>query len=272
MPEYFILGRFEEARGLVEELPRMDVSDRGLRLNFEFFDACLLIQWGKREEGAAAFASMVQRYQEMLKDPELRYHYEDIQYRRALALAELSRCAEALPILKEAVSFSFEKAEEEQRINFWLGLCLFDAKDAAPARQAFKRVMELGLRNEVEENARYRSACFILGRVASRRPGSNWRRLSAISRLGIPLCPGKAFMNSSRTRVATSVMPRWRSIIWIWPKAYNPAMAPAVTYEKPANHSGDGEAGFYNAMKQLTRLTTGTAMSDGFDNLNNVNT
>jgi tetratricopeptide (TPR) repeat protein len=103
---------------------------------------------------------MLDRYREVLKDIEHRYLYEDIQYRRGLALFGLSRFNEALPSLREAVSFSYDHAADEQQVHFALGVCLEDAKDTEAAKQEFNRVIGFGLKNDVEERACMTWRCF----------------------------------------------------------------------------------------------------------------
>jgi tetratricopeptide (TPR) repeat protein len=168
---YSILGRLEEARQTLGELQQLNITDLEIRLNTEFSAACLSVQEKKLEEGAAAFASMLQRHSEALKEQRFRYLYEDIQCRRALALVELEKFTEALPILRQAVSFSFDKAADEQRMHFWLGVCLDEARDAESARREFDRVIGFGLANDLEEHARYRLAkiCFIARGFAQAR-------------------------------------------------------------------------------------------------------
>jgi tetratricopeptide (TPR) repeat protein len=153
--EYCILGRLAEARQIVDELLAMETSDPEIRLSIEFDDACLLLLEGRTADGAEAFASMLQRHRELLERPWLRFLYEEIQWRRAVALVELRRFGEALPILQEAVSFDLEDVEHEQRVWVALGDCLYDAKDFESAREAFIRAIDFGLKNAIEEVARY---------------------------------------------------------------------------------------------------------------------
>jgi len=150
------LGRLMEARQALDQLKQLEISHLGIRLNAEFCEPTLLIQEGRYEEGLAAFAAMLHRHSEAFKDPEYRYLYEDIQCRRALALFGLSRYREALPILREAVSFSFNQATDEQEVHFALGVCLEDANDTEAAEQEFIQVVGFGLKNDIDERALWR--------------------------------------------------------------------------------------------------------------------
>jgi len=157
----FNLGRLEEARRLLDQLKLLHISVLEGRLNAEFCEPCLLIQEKKLEAGVAAFADMLQRHGTELRE-QFRYLYEDIQWRRALALVELTRLTEALPILRDATSFSFDEQAEQQKVHFWLAICLDDEKEAESARLEFHRVIGFGFKNDLEEHARYRLSrlCF----------------------------------------------------------------------------------------------------------------
>jgi len=155
---YCKLGRLNEARQTLERMKQLEISDLGVRLNAEFCEPTLLIQEGRCEEGLSAFATMLDRYSAALREPEHRYLYEDIQCRRAATLVALSRFKEALPILKEALSFSFEKATNEQRVHFDLGICLEETNETEAAKQEFFRAIGFGLKNDIEERALYRLA------------------------------------------------------------------------------------------------------------------
>lgn len=155
---YAKLGRLAEARQALEQTKRLEISHLGIRLNAEFCEPTLLMQEGKYEDGLSGFAAMLNRNREALKDPEHRYLYEDIQCRRALTLVGLSRYKEALPILREAASFSFDQVADEQQVHFALGVCLEDTNDPEAAKQQFTNVISYGLNNDIEERALYRLA------------------------------------------------------------------------------------------------------------------
>jgi pentatricopeptide repeat protein len=155
---YAKLGRLKEARQVLHQMKQLEISHQGIRLNAEFCEPTLLIQEGRREEGLAAFAAMLDQYSEAFKDPEHRYLYEDIQCRRASTLVLLSRFKEALPILKEALSFSFDEATDEQRVHFDLGICLEETTETEAAKQEYFRAIGFGFKNDIEERALYRLA------------------------------------------------------------------------------------------------------------------
>jgi tetratricopeptide (TPR) repeat protein len=153
---YCQLGRLREARQTLDEMKRLDISDLGIRLNAEFCEPTLLLQEGRSEEGLSALAGMLDQYSEAFKKPGYRYLYEDIQRRRALTLVGLSRFTEALSILREVVSFSFDHVTDEQQVHFALGVCLEHAKNIEAAKHEFIRAITFGLKNDIEERALWR--------------------------------------------------------------------------------------------------------------------
>lgn len=150
------LGRLREARRILEQIGRLEVVNLEIRMNAEFCEAAQLIHEGRYAEGASAFAAMLERHRDALQEDRFRYLYEDIQSRRAEALVWLSRFKEALPILREAVHFTYDEAWIEQRIWRYLGMCLEDAGDLEEARRAYERVVTFGLRNDFEEKVLWR--------------------------------------------------------------------------------------------------------------------
>ena len=149
------LGRLKDARRMLEELKALKISDLESRMNAEFCEPCLLVQEGRTEEGISAFGRMLQRYRDAFQEEKFRYLYVDIQCRTASALVFLSRLAEALPILLEAVGFDFEKASDEQDVRYALGLCLEQTSDLEEAKRQYHRVVSSSRKSEHEERARY---------------------------------------------------------------------------------------------------------------------
>lgn len=123
----------------------------------DFGDASMATQMGKLEEGALKFKRILQENQEQLGSPEHRDLYEDIQERRAFALMGIDRHAEALPILKEAASFTTDRADP-QLVHFYLGVCYSSVSEPNLAKEEFLHAIGLGLNNHFEASARYRLA------------------------------------------------------------------------------------------------------------------
>ncbi len=151
-----MLGRLGVARQMLTQMQELEIPEIEVRLNAEFCEPCLLIQECKPEEGIAAFEQMLHRYGDVFREARFQYLYEGIQCRRALALFELSRFTDALPILKEIDTFSFEEETDDQRTHFALAVCYEETDVAESAKQEYFRVIGLNLKNDLEERARYR--------------------------------------------------------------------------------------------------------------------
>jgi len=154
------LGRLGDAWETLEQLKQLQASDISFQLITTFYEATLLIQERKYEAGASAFAAALERHRDAFQEARFRYLYEDIQCRRAEALVFLSRCNEALPILREALSFTFDQPGDEQRVHYYLGECLMAAGEAEEGRKELDHAVSFGLQNAFEERALWRLAAF----------------------------------------------------------------------------------------------------------------
>jgi tetratricopeptide (TPR) repeat protein len=101
---------------------------------------------------------MLRENSELLKSDRLRYLYEDIHERRASAFVLLGRYSEALSLLRDATFFSFKNTDQKQRIHLHLGICYSELGENTLAQQEFLRVIDFGLGNALEAQARYRVA------------------------------------------------------------------------------------------------------------------
>jgi len=80
--------------------------------------------------------------------------YEDIQQRRAFLSVTLSRFQDAVPLLKESLSFDLD--EEVRRKAFSsLGLCYLELKLYELAREYLLQAIELGLTTEWKGTAHF---------------------------------------------------------------------------------------------------------------------
>jgi len=156
------LGRVAEARLALQVLRGLEIPDSEVRVSAEFYGACLLIQEGRTEEGLMAFSAILDRDGKLIADGDLRYLYEEVQCRKAWALIGLSRFADALPIVRESMSYAFEEVSEEQRMRWALGWCLEETGDAECAAEEYFRVIGFNLRSEFQEQARYHLARLLI--------------------------------------------------------------------------------------------------------------
>jgi tetratricopeptide (TPR) repeat protein len=152
---YCQLGRLSDARHVLEEIKRMEIANAEVRLNVKFCESNLLVLEGRPEEALAAFAETLDRNREEFQLPECRYLYEQFQCRRASIMVDLSRFKEALPILREAVQFSFNQPADEQPVHYQLGVCIYHEEDIEAAQREFIEVVRFGLKDGPEERSLY---------------------------------------------------------------------------------------------------------------------
>ena len=153
---YLQISELDKANEVMRQIRALPVRDEFVRLIGDFGDACMTTQMGKLEEGVLKFERIVEANQEELQTSDLRYLYEQIQQRRGFALTSVRRFSGALPILKEAVSFTIDS--DPQLVHFYSGICYQALSETAPAKEAFLRAISLGLDNQFEADARYRLA------------------------------------------------------------------------------------------------------------------
>ena len=163
-------------------------------------------QMGKLEEGVLKFERIVEANQEQLQTSDLRYLYEQIQRRRGFALTSVRRFSEALPILKEAVSFTIDS--DPQLVHFYSGICYQALSETAPAKEAFLRAISLGLDNQFEADARYRLAILYFTSPHSPRRNSNSRSLFRYPGRVLARNFASRFINKCRRCAATWERPR----------------------------------------------------------------
>jgi pentatricopeptide repeat protein len=155
---YCQLQRLQEARQVLEEMDHLDIADSEVRLNAEFCKCTFLMMEERYTEGVHLFVELLARHHETLQNPEYRHLYEDIQCRRALGLFSLSRFKEALPILQEAVLFSFDKRDDEHEVRFALAVCLDETNETEAAKREYISVVSMAVKNSFGEEALFRLA------------------------------------------------------------------------------------------------------------------
>lgn len=162
---YVQVGKLNEAEKIMRQIRSLPIQDNFVRLIVDFGDACMTTQMGNLKEGIIKFEGVLRRNQRELEDPEWRCTYEELQERRAFALVGLKRSAEALPILKEAVSFKTEQAEP-QLVYFYLGICYSELSEIDLAKQAYLKAISFALHDNIEADAHYRlGVLYFVGRA-----------------------------------------------------------------------------------------------------------
>jgi tetratricopeptide (TPR) repeat protein len=109
-----LLGQIAEARQSISQARQIAPGTNPFfQMHADFHEARLYSAEDKFEESLDSFDEILAKYREDLNDPENRYVYEEIQYRRGIALERIERYAEALTLLRE--SESFELSSEDRR-------------------------------------------------------------------------------------------------------------------------------------------------------------
>ena len=150
---YGILGDFEQARRQLTCALR-DNPNRYAQTTFDFIQGLLSQQEGMYAEALQKFDTTLSVHSELIKRPELKEIYEDIQQRRGLLMVTLSKFQEAVPILTEILSFNLdEPLRSEAFAN--LGLCHLELKEYGQARDHLLQAIAIGLTKRWEGPANF---------------------------------------------------------------------------------------------------------------------
>jgi len=155
---HLLLGKLDDAERTLRRVKTLAPDNAEVRLNFDQQEAYFLIARGDVSEGLHKLDHLLKRHQYIEHDPSYRYLWEDIQQRRAFALVDLGRPMEALPLLKEAVSFALDEPRDVQLVNLYLGTCHYELGQYDLAKEQFLKVIQLDQDNELQAEARYRLA------------------------------------------------------------------------------------------------------------------
>lgn len=154
---YGILGRFKEARMQLKlALQETQTADSDGQITFDFMEAMLLQREGRYKEALGSFDAALQQHSKRLNQAELRFMYEDIQDRRGFLLVQLNRFQEAIPVLRECLSFASQDSSQE--IHLSLGFCYDGVALTELAKQEYLNAISFSVRNVFEAQARYRLA------------------------------------------------------------------------------------------------------------------
>ncbi len=150
---YRILGDFEQARRQLR-IALGDNPNSDTQTTFDFMQGLLSEQEGKHAEALEKFDRTLSAHAELIKRPEMREIYEDIQQRRAFLMVTLSKFGEAVPILTETLSFSLD---EQVRSDIFcsLGMCHLELKEYSAARDHLLQAMTIGLTKKWEGAAHF---------------------------------------------------------------------------------------------------------------------
>lgn len=152
-------NRLRDAARTLDEVKRLGLAaDDDVSLLLAHQTALLLIAEGKVRQGLRQFAFILQRYPRLSTDPSLRDLYEDIQQRRAFALVSSGQFHDALPILEECRSFSFDQPIEKERVLLSLGACEYELGRYGAAKKVLIEIIQYKSNTKFEMDARFRLA------------------------------------------------------------------------------------------------------------------
>jgi tetratricopeptide (TPR) repeat protein len=149
-----ILGDFVEARRQLAAGLDEGRGDPFAQVSFDFGAGLLFQQELNYAEALDRFSATLSKHSEQLKRPELRFMCEDIQQRRAFLSVTLSRFQDAVPLLKESLSFDLDK-DTRSGVLASLGLCYLELKDYELARDRFLEAITIGLTKEWKGKAHF---------------------------------------------------------------------------------------------------------------------
>ena len=155
---YADLGRLADSERVLGQIRQLVPDDSDVCFGVDFGAACVTAQGGNHDNAVLQYERILKEYACLLEAPEYRYYYEEIQRRKGLCLAFLGRYSEAIPVLREASSFSGLVPAIGQEVNLYLGICYAELHENNLAKEQFLHAIEFGLKNGVEAEARYRAA------------------------------------------------------------------------------------------------------------------
>jgi len=151
-----ILGQFSDARTQLDLALKCAPDNADIRLQCDFINASLYDQERKPEEAYLTLTSVLSGYSERLSRPDVRFMYEDIQLRRAFDATSTGRFKEALPILKECLSFELRPTDKSIVLSD-LGRCYSEAEEYESARNCFVEALSIAS----QKNQRGKLICIL---------------------------------------------------------------------------------------------------------------
>jgi tetratricopeptide (TPR) repeat protein len=150
-------GRLDDADRVLEEIGKLAPID-SIKMDAAYVMACISAQRGDRKKAAFQYGNVLQEYAQLLATAENRDFYRNICYQRATELASLGEYSEAVPLFEEAALSASLKAEDQQELHSWLGVCYESLHENDLAIREFLQVIAFNLINGKEAETRYRIA------------------------------------------------------------------------------------------------------------------
>lgn len=145
-----VFSWFEQSRDALQSARDLTRDNLDMQLEVDFIDGTLYDQEAKPEEAYVKLTSVLSRYSRRLSVQDVRFMYEDIQLRRGFDAASTGRFTEALPILRECLSFALTPTQKGMVLAD-LGRCCSEAGEYESARESLVQAIQIGLPNQSSE-------------------------------------------------------------------------------------------------------------------------
>jgi tetratricopeptide (TPR) repeat protein len=133
------MGRLEEARRCNRQAVAISPRDE-IRSRADFIEAEMCWEEKRFEESFRILDNILSRYSALLRSPDFRDVYEQLQFRRGMLLTEFGRPGEARPVLEEALSFDPSLVDVRQA-RYCLGVTLFHLGEKKAAKARFLELL-----------------------------------------------------------------------------------------------------------------------------------
>ncbi|HJT01340.1 MAG TPA: tetratricopeptide repeat protein [Terriglobales bacterium] len=151
---YGLLGDFDQAREQLNLGLQEQPEDIDTKLSFEFHQGLLYQHEDEYLKALEVFETLLLHYGQSLTRSELRFMYEAIQRRRAFLSVTLERFKDAIPLLKEILSFDLENEIRSEALAK-LGLCHLELKDWSVARDYLLQARAAGVTKDAEKTLHF---------------------------------------------------------------------------------------------------------------------
>jgi|SRR5215469_1759952 len=142
---YAILGDQTLARRTLDEAKTVAITgDRIFEAHADFQEALYRGSQGHSQASLEILDRVLTEYAQELKQPELRYLYEQALFSKGISLAQLRRCDEARQFLTKARDFDLAH-HDRAVLEFHLGECFLMANEDESALRSFVTAKSIGL-------------------------------------------------------------------------------------------------------------------------------
>lgn len=141
-----VFSWFKQSRDALESARNLTRDNVDMQFEVDYIDGTLYDQEANPEGAYVSLTAVLSRYSHRLSVQDVRFMYEDIQLRRGFDAASTGRFTEALPILKESLSFALTPTQKGMVLAD-LGRCYYEAEEYEFARENLVQAIRIGLPN-----------------------------------------------------------------------------------------------------------------------------